>query len=199
LSHPDYTIRINRDGKRCRIPSIETNRFLIHQRRLGFREGEISTSSPKKQSVYRAVDALCVEQATPKVHNSERGVVKGARNSIEIRARAICMRNERTANDGETNTCRVRDCRGEFVVTRYAPRTCTHRRTRQPRTTIYFDRRGIGLLRNDTSARHNIDFIGPLRHILVSRPKRFSHFRNGSETVRTIAIESAIEALQVGG
>jgi len=68
------------------------------------------------------------DASTPKVHNSERGVVKGARNSIEIRARAICMRNERTANDGETNTRRVRDCWGEFVVTRHA-RTHAHAQT----------------------------------------------------------------------
>lgn len=43
---------------------------------------------------------------------------------------------------------------GEFV---------TQYRTHEPRTTIYFDRHGIGSLRNDTSARYNIDFIGPLR------------------------------------
>lgn len=59
---------------------------------------------------------------------------------------------------------------------RYGRICCATSYTYYPRTILYFDRRGIGSLRNDTSV--NIDFIGPLRDAYrspgrdVSRPEQ---------------------------
>lgn len=106
------------------------------------------------------------------IYKSERTrrSVKERYNFVQIYTRAICMRNELRQMSGKrtftVSQCMLREIVWrEFVIKQY--------RTQYPRTTIYFDRCGIGSLQNDTSARYNIDFIGPPWHIPVFWPKCF--------------------------